>query len=49
MLAATSMALANGTDIYVASLLGSILAGIQVSRIGNTPITRDHVYLALDL
>jgi len=49
MLAATSLALANGTDIYVASLLGSILAGIQVSRIGNTPITRDHVYLALDL
>jgi rfaE bifunctional protein kinase chain/domain len=49
MLAATSLALANGTDIYVASLLGSILAGIQVSRIGNTPISRDLVYSALDL
>jgi rfaE bifunctional protein kinase chain/domain len=49
MLAAASLSLANGADIYVASLLGSVLAGIQVSRIGNTPISRDLVYSVLDL
>jgi rfaE bifunctional protein kinase chain/domain len=49
ILAATSLSLANGADIYVASLLGSILAGIQVSRIGNTPISRNLVYSVLDL
>ncbi len=49
MLAAASLALASGADLYLAALLGSIVAGIQVSRIGNLPISRDLVYSILDL
>ncbi len=49
MLAAASLALASGADLYLAALLGSIVAGIQVSRVGNLPISRDLVYSILDL
>jgi rfaE bifunctional protein kinase chain/domain len=49
MLAAASLALASGADLYLAALLGSIVAGIQVSRIGNLPISKDLVYSILDL
>lgn len=38
MLITTSMALASKANIWEASILGSIAAAIQVSRVGNTPI-----------
>jgi bifunctional ADP-heptose synthase (sugar kinase/adenylyltransferase) len=41
MLIVTSMALATGSVIWEAALLGSYAAAIQVSRIGNNPITKD--------
>jgi rfaE bifunctional protein kinase chain/domain len=41
MLTATSMALAVGAEIWLAALMGSISAAIQVGRIGNIPITDD--------
>ncbi len=39
----TSLALAAGGDIWCSSLLGAVSAACQVSRIGNTPLTRDTV------
>jgi len=41
MLIASSMALALKANIWEAALLGSIAAAIQVSRIGNIPLTTD--------
>jgi rfaE bifunctional protein kinase chain/domain len=38
MLIATALALTAGFDIWIATLLGSITAAIQVGRLGNTPI-----------
>jgi rfaE bifunctional protein kinase chain/domain len=38
MLAAASLSLALGNDIWVSSLLGSFASAIQISRIGNIPI-----------
>lgn len=38
MLVACAMALASGSDIWQASFLGSLAAGVQVSRVGNIPI-----------
>ncbi len=49
MLAATSLALASGATIYEAALLGSVLAGIQVGRLGNVPITQESVNSFLHL
>jgi rfaE bifunctional protein kinase chain/domain len=39
LLITSAMALASGSDIWVAACLGSIAAAIQVGRIGNTPLT----------
>ena len=39
LLITSAMALRSGGSIWEAGLLGSIVAAIQVSRIGNTPIT----------
>ncbi len=39
LLAAAALSLASNATIYEATLLGSIVAAIQVGRIGNTPIT----------
>ena len=39
MLIASGMALAAGASIWEAACLGSIAAGIQVGRVGNTPIS----------
>ena len=39
LLITSAMALRSGASIWEAGLLGSIVAGIQVGRIGNTPIT----------
>jgi rfaE bifunctional protein kinase chain/domain len=49
MLAASTLALATGADIYEAALIGSILSAIQVGRIGNTPISQDVVNVLLAL
>ena len=49
MLAATSLALASGATIFEAALLGSVLAGIQVGRLGNVPITQESVNSFLHL
>ena len=39
MLAISSLAMRSGANIVEASYLASIAAGIQVSKIGNQPIT----------
>lgn len=49
MLAGASLALASGATIYEAALVGSVLAGIQVGRLGNVPITQETVNSVLQL
>lgn len=39
LLAATSMAMASGAELWEASLLGAVAAACQVSRIGNQPMS----------
>jgi bifunctional ADP-heptose synthase (sugar kinase/adenylyltransferase) len=41
LLITSSMILACGGDIWDASLIGSLAAAIQVSRLGNTPLKID--------
>jgi bifunctional ADP-heptose synthase (sugar kinase/adenylyltransferase) len=38
LLAIGSLTLASGHDLYETALMGSIAAGVQVSRRGNVPI-----------
>lgn len=38
LLASSAMALASGSDLWTASLIGSVAAACQVSRVGNQPI-----------
>jgi sugar/nucleoside kinase (ribokinase family) len=38
-LIASAMSLALGSNIWKAAAMGSLAAAIQVSRVGNTPIT----------
>lgn len=49
MLAGASLALASGSTIYEAALIGSVLAGIQVGRLGNVPIAQETVKAHLQL
>jgi rfaE bifunctional protein kinase chain/domain len=49
MLAGASLALASGSTIYEAALIGSVLAGIQVGRLGNVPIAHETVNSVLHL
>lgn len=42
-----SMALARGTDIWTAAYVASVAAAIQVSRVGNTPLTAREVQASL--
>jgi bifunctional ADP-heptose synthase (sugar kinase/adenylyltransferase) len=49
MLAGSSLALASGATIYEAALIGSVLAGIQVGRLGNVPIANETVNSILQL
>lgn len=49
MLAGSSLALASGATIYEAALIGSVLAGIQVGRLGNVPIAQETVNSILQL
>lgn len=43
MLITSAMSLSCGSNIWEAACLGSIAAGVQVSRVGNTPITKDEL------
>jgi rfaE bifunctional protein kinase chain/domain len=43
VLAASALALACGFDIYESALIGSFIAGIQVSRLGNIPISNTEI------
>ncbi|MFM7819684.1 MAG: PfkB family carbohydrate kinase, partial [Actinomycetota bacterium] len=43
MLVAASLALTVGGNMWEVGLLGSLAAAIQVSRVGNTPITQDEI------
>jgi rfaE bifunctional protein kinase chain/domain len=47
MLVAAAMALAVGSDIWEAVCLGAIAAGIQVGRVGNTPIVQEEMLSVL--
>lgn len=49
MLAGASLALASSATIYEAALIGSVLAGIQVGRLGNVPIAQETVNSVLQL
>jgi bifunctional ADP-heptose synthase (sugar kinase/adenylyltransferase) len=49
MLAGASLALACGASVQEAALLGSLLAAIQVGRIGNIPISQEAVNSFLQL
>ena len=49
LLAAAALSLASSATIYEATLLGSLLAAIQVGRIGNTPIMSSGVTELLQL
>lgn len=41
LLATSTLALTSGADIYTAGLLGNIAAAIQISRVGNLPVTSE--------
>jgi rfaE bifunctional protein kinase chain/domain len=43
MLALSSMTLAVSGNIWLASYIGSLAAGIQVGRLGNLPVTADEI------
>lgn len=47
MLTAASLALSQGADIWHAAFIGSIASGIQVSSIGNKPISSDSLMKAI--
>lgn len=49
LLTCASMALAVGSDIWRAAYLGSIAAGCQTSRVGNTPLTAEDICMELSL
>ena len=43
MLVYASLSLASGYDVFTAAYLASIAAGVQVSRVGNTPISTTEI------
>jgi len=45
---ASSMALRAGTDVWQASYLGSLAAALQVSRVGNLPLTTAELVTEID-
>ena len=48
LLTCTSMALCAGLDIWRSVYLGSIVAGCQVARLGNTPLTQQDLAAEID-
>jgi rfaE bifunctional protein kinase chain/domain len=49
LLIASTLALACGASLTQATIIGSLAAGIQTSRIGNTPIDQDDLLAVIDL
>ena len=49
MLISTALALASGLDIWSASYLGSLAAGIQVARVGNLPLMTGELVAELQI
>lgn len=47
MLASSSLALAGGSDIWTAALVGSVAAACQVSRVGNSPLSHQELRAAV--
>lgn len=43
LLTCSSMALAVGSDIWQAAYLGSLAAAVQISRVGNIPISKEEI------
>ena len=48
MLASTAMALASGGDLWLSSLIGSVAAACQVSKVGNQPLSFQELQQAFD-
>jgi rfaE bifunctional protein kinase chain/domain len=48
-LVGTSLALAAGADIWIASYIGSLAAACQVNRVGNVPVTQDEILSKLKI
>ncbi|XXK27904.1 PfkB family carbohydrate kinase [Arenicellales bacterium nBUS_45] len=48
-LVSTAMCLAAGEDIWAAIYVGSVASACQVSRVGNTPLTRKELMEKMDL
>lgn len=44
----TALALRAGADIWSATYLGALAAACQVSRVGNTPLSRDELVIEID-
>lgn len=49
MLAATAMSLASGGNLWISSLIGSVAAACQVSKVGNQPLSLQELKAALQL
>jgi bifunctional ADP-heptose synthase (sugar kinase/adenylyltransferase) len=49
LFACASMALAVGADIWQAAYLGSVAAALQISRVGNSPLTAEDLLMELML
>ena len=45
----TALALCSGSTIWQAAFIGSVAAGVQVSRLGNRPITQEELLTELGL
>jgi hypothetical protein len=44
----SSMALCVGADIWQGSYLGALAAALQVSRVGNSPLTATEIVAEID-
>ncbi|TAN51795.1 MAG: ADP-heptose synthase [Methylococcaceae bacterium] len=49
LLICTSMAMCAGADTWSSAYLGSIAAGCQVARVGNTPLTQSDLLAEIDI
>ena len=47
LLITSALCMASGATIWETALIGSLAAAIQVSRVGNIPITREEVQRAI--
>jgi len=47
LLISSALCMASGATIWETAILGSLAAAIQVSRVGNIPITKEEVQTAI--